>query len=85
MINGMKKHQHVDHYIAELCEQLQEAFKEAQVESMSKVERQKQYYDRKTNAILLEPGDLVLAKANAYRRRGKVKNQWEEELYAVEC
>ena len=30
-IRGMKKHQCVDHYVAELCEQLQEAFKEAQV------------------------------------------------------
>ena len=54
MIRGMKKHQHVDHYIAELCEQLWEAFKEAWVQSTSEAERQKQYYDRKANAILLD-------------------------------
>ena len=47
----MKKHYCADHYIAELHEQLQEAFKEAQVQSTSEAERQKQYYDRKTNAI----------------------------------
>ena len=64
---GTKKHQHVDHYIAELCEWLWEAFKEAQVQSMSEAERQKWYYDRKANAISLEPGDLALAKADAYR------------------
>ena len=32
-IRGMKKHQCVDHYIAELCEQLWKAFKEVQVQS----------------------------------------------------
>ena len=30
-VTDMKKHQHVDHYVAELCEWLCEAFKEAQV------------------------------------------------------
>ena len=71
MIGGTKKHQCVDHYIAELGEWLWEAFKQAQVQSTSEAERQKQYYDRKPNAISLEPGDLVLAKADAYRWRAK--------------
>ena len=35
MKGGRKKHQGVDHYIAELHEQLWEAFKEAQIQSMS--------------------------------------------------
>ena len=52
--------------------ELWEAFKEAQVQSMSEAERQKWYYDRKANAISLEPGNLVLAKAKAYRGRRKV-------------
>ena len=77
----MKKHQHVDHYIAQLCGQLQEAFKEAEVQSTSEAKRQKWYYDRKANAI---PGDLVLVKADAYRGRRKVKDQWEKEPYKVE-
>ena len=71
MITGMKKHQHVDHYIAELYEWLWGAFKEAQVQSTSEVERQKQYCYRKANVISLEPGDVVLVKANAYRGGGK--------------
>ena len=83
-IRGMKKQQCVNHYIAKLCEQLCEAFKEAQVQSTSGAERQKQYYDRKVNAISLEPGDLVLAKANAYRGRRKVKDWLEQEPYKVE-
>ena len=84
-IRGMKKHQHVDNYVAELCEWLWEAFKEAQVQSTSEAVRQKWYYDRKANAISLESGDFVLAEANAYRGRVKVKDWWEEELYEVEC
>ena len=85
MVRGTQKHQHVDHYIAELHERLQETFKEAHMQSKSKVERQKWHYDQKANAISLEPGDLVLAKANAYRGRRKVKDNLEEEPYEVEC
>ena len=62
----MKKHQHVFQYIAKPCEWLQEAFKEAHMQSTSEAERQKRYYDRKLNAISLEPSDLVMAKANNY-------------------
>ena len=51
---------------------------------MSEAQRQKWYYDRKASAISLETGDLVLAKANAYKGKRKVKDWWEEELYEVE-
>ena len=61
-----------------------EAFKEDWLQSTSEAERQKWHYDRKANAISLEPGDLILAKANAYRWIRKVKDQWEEEPYEVE-
>ena len=59
---------------------MQEFFKEGQFQSTSEAERQKWYYNRKVNAILLETGDLVLAKADAYKRKRKVKDQLEEEL-----
>ena len=85
MIRGMKKHQCVDHYITKLCEWLQEAFKEVQVQSRSEGKRQKWCYDRKVNAISLEPDDLVLAKADADKEKQKVKDWWEEEPYEVEC
>ena len=85
MVWDMEKHQHVDYYIAELCEWLQEAFKEAQEQSTAEAEKQKQYYDRKANVIFLEPGNLVLAKANAYKGKRKVKDSWEEEPYEVIC
>ena len=80
MIRGTEKHQCVDHYIAELHKCLWDAFKEVQVQSTSEVERQKWYYNRKANPVSLESDDLVLAKADAYREKRKVKDQWEEGL-----
>ena len=77
------KHQHVNHYFADLHKQLCKAFKEVQEQSTSEAERQRQYYDCKANAVSLEPGDLVLAKADAYKGRRKVKDQWEEQPYEV--
>ena len=44
-IVSTEKHQHVDHYIADLFEWLHEAFKEAQVQSSSEAEKQRWYYD----------------------------------------
>ena len=85
MIRGMKKHQHVDHYITELHEWLWEGFKEAEVQFTSESERQKWHYDRKANGISFEPGDLFLAKADTYRGSRKVKDWWEEEPSKVEC
>ena len=85
MMKATEKHQHVDSYIAKLHEQLQEAFKEVQMQSMSEAERQEQYYYRKAYTISLEPGHLVLTKANAYKGKRKVKDWWEEEPYKVEC
>ena len=58
-------------------------FNEAQAQSTSEAERQRQFYDHKANAISLESIDLVLAKANAYKGRRKVKDWWEEEPYEV--
>ena len=68
----------------QLCEWLHEGFKEAQVQSTSKVERHKWYCDKKANAISLEPGDLVLTKVDTYRGRRKVKDWWKKDLYQVE-
>ena len=79
-----EKHQCVKCYVTDLHEQLCEAFKEVQVQSTSEAERQRWYYDHKASAVSLEPGDLVLAKAGAYKGRRKVKDWWNEEPYEVE-
>ena len=54
------------------------------MQSTSEAERDKPYYDRKANAISLERGYLVLAKADTYKGKRKVKDWWEEEMYEVE-
>ena len=59
--------------------------KEVQEPSTAEAKRQKWYYNRKANSILLEPGDLVLAKANVYKGKRKVNDWWEGELYKVVC
>ena len=79
-----EKHQSIDHYIADLHQLLCKAFMEVQAQSTSKDESQRQYYDHKANAISLKPCDLVLLKADAYKGRRKVKDQWEGEPYEVE-
>ena len=84
-IMSIEKCKHVDHYVANLHEWMCKAFKEAQAQSTSEAERQRWYYVCKDNAISLEPGNLVLAKVNAYKRRRKVKDWWEEKPYKVEC
>ena len=48
------------------------------MQSTSEADSQKWHYNRKANAISLEPSDLVLAKVDAYRGRRKVKDQWEK-------
>ena len=57
---------------------------------MSEVERQKWYYNRKDVAISVEPGDLILAKAVAYRGGGKRRisgrknhTKWSAKLWKV--
>ena len=84
IIRGMGKHQCVNDHIAELCKWLWEALKKVQAQSTSEAEKQKQYCDRKANAILLETGKLVLAEADACKEKRKVKDQWEEEPCEVE-
>ena len=85
MVRGSQKYQCVDHYVAKLHERLQEAFNKGRVLSTSEAERLKWHYDIKANTISLEPDDFILARANPYKGRRKVKDQWEEELYEVEC
>ena len=83
MIWSKEKNWGVDYYIAELCEWLWEAFKKVQEQSTAEAKGQNWYFVRKANDILLEPGDQVLAKADAYKGKMKVKDWWEEEPYEV--
>ena len=57
---------------------------EAQTQSTAEAQRQKQYYNGKISAIGLKPGDLVLAKADAFQgKKKKIKDRWEDKPHKV--
>ena len=60
---------HVDEYVASVWDRLRTALWEAQAQSMTEACTQKQYYDRKIGAVNLKPGDLVLVKADTFKRK----------------
>ena len=76
---------HVDVYVASILDRLRTALWEVQAELMVEAHRQKWYYDRKIGTVNLKPGDLVLVKADAFKRKRKIKDRWEEETWEVGC
>ena len=74
---------HVDIYIASIWDILRTALWEAQAQSMAEPCWQKWYCDSKTGAVNLKPCDLVLVKADAFKRKRKIKDRWEEETWNV--
>ena len=84
-VRGTQKYQCVNHYITELHERLQEAFTEAQVQSMSETERQKWYCNRKANAISLEPGDLAKADAHGGGERWRISGRRNCMKWSTNC
>ena len=50
---------------------------------MVEAHRQKWYYNRKIGTVNLKPGDQVLVKADAFKRRRTIKDRWEEDSCEV--
>ena len=59
------------------------ALQEAQAQSTAEAHQQKEYYDWKIGTMNLKPSDLVLVKADAFKGKRKVRDQWEEETCEV--
>ena len=74
---------HVPTYIADIRRCFKEAYAEAYLQTNSKVDRQKWYYDRATSTMQLMPGDVVLMKLDAFQGKRKVKDPWSEAEYMV--
>ena len=74
---------HVPVYIEEVRRCFKEAYAEAHLQTNSKANRQKWYYDRMTSTMELMPGDVVLMKLDAFQGKRKVKNQWSKAEYVV--
>ena len=72
-------------YIEEVRKHFKEAYTEAQLQTNSKVEQQKQYYDKAISTMQLMPGDVILMKLDAFQGKGKVKDRWSKVEYVVTC
>ena len=70
-------------YIASVRDRLRSTLREAHAQSTAEACQQKWYYDRKIGAVNLEPGNLVLVKADAWKGKRKIKDWWEEETWEV--
>ena len=65
----------VDVYVASIWDRLRTTLQEAQAQSMAEACQQKWYYDRKNSAVNLKPGNLVLVKVDAFKRKREIKDR----------
>ena len=75
----------VDMYVASVRDRLRSTLLQVQAQSTTEACQQKQYYNRKIGAVNLKPGDLVLVKADAWKRKRKIKDRWKEDTWEVVC
>ena len=84
----MNAHVH-SHYIPAYVEEVrkcfQEAYAEVHLQTNSKADQQKQYYDKATSVMQFMPGDIVFMKLNAFQGKRKMKDWWSEVEYVVVC
>ena len=73
----------VDMYIASVIDRLRSTLWEVQAQSTAEAHQQKQYYGRKIGVVNLEPSNLILVKAEAWKGKRKIKDRWEEETWEV--
>ena len=74
---------HVPINVEEVRRYFTEAFIEAQLQTNSKADRQKWYYDRVTSTMQLMLGDVVLMKLDVFHRKRKAKDRWSKAEYVV--
>ena len=75
----------MDTYVASMRNRLRSVLREVQAQLTTEACQQKRYYDRRVGAVNLKPGDLVLVKADAWKGKRKIKDQWDEETWEVSC
>ena len=70
--------------VAAMQKRLKEAFAVARHLTSQEAARQRRYYDRKAGAVALQPGDVVMVRADGFVGKGKVKDRWEDGGFIVE-
>ena len=64
--------------VAAMQKRLKEAFTVVRCLTSEEVARQCRYYNRKAGAVALQPGDVVMVRANGFVGKWKVKDRWED-------
>ena len=70
--------------VAAMQKRLKEAFTIARHLTSQEAARQRLYYDRKAGAVALQPGDVVMVRADGFVGKRKVKDWWEDGGFIVE-
>ena len=70
--------------VAAMQKRLKEAFTVARHLTSQEAARQRCYYDRKAGAVALQPGDVVMVRADGFVGKRKVKDRWEDGGFIVE-
>ena len=70
--------------VVAMQKRLKEAFAVARHLTSQEAARQRRYYDRKAGAVALQPGDIVMVRADGFVGRRKVKDRWEDGGFIVE-
>ena len=70
--------------IAAMQKRLKEAFVVARHLTSQEAARQRCYYDHRVGAVALQPGDIVMAHADGFVGKKKVKDRWEDGAFVVE-
>ena len=69
--------------MATVHDQLRVTLWEARAQSMAEVQWQKWSYVQKIVIVDLNPGNLVLVKADDFKGKRKIKDRWEDEPHKV--
>ena len=70
--------------VVAMQKRLKEAFAVARCLTSEEAVKQCRYHDRKTGAVALQPGDIVMAHTDGFVGKRKVKDQWEDGCFIVE-
>ena len=70
--------------VVAMQKRLKEAFAVARCLTSEEAAKQRHYYDRKTGAVALQPGDVVMVRTDGFVGKRKVKDRWEEGGFIVE-
>ena len=69
--------------VVTMQKRLKEAFAVARHLTSQEAARQRRYYNRRVGAVALQPGDVVMVRADGFVGKRKVKDQWEDGGFVV--